>query len=316
MKIKASKISKTYGERQVVNSVSLEILPGKILGLLGPNGAGKSTIIKMLTGQLQPDSGSIFIDDIEYKELPESARANLGVMPQDIVIWDDLTVMENLKFSANLYNLDAEKTKTRLDFLIEALKLQPEINTLARNLSGGYKRRLNLAISIVHEPKVIFLDEPTPGIDAQSRYLLMDFIQKLADTGDYSIVLTDHYLDEVEKICDYIVIIDHGEIVTEGRLQDLKLKHGNGNLLSVDLNFESPSDKAKSDIVGQKLLAHFVNGQIVKGVFAALTSDISGSLKAAVDLISAEQMPLHNISVKEPSLEDIFLLLTGKDVRE
>ncbi|MEI7603633.1 MAG: ABC transporter ATP-binding protein [bacterium] len=313
MHIKASGLVKKFNNKVAVDNINIDIEPGKILGLLGPNGAGKSTTIKMLTGQIKPTEGEIIIDGQSFSYLPEEYRLKLGVMPQDIVIWEDLTLLENMHMSASIYNLSKEKTKERTDFLIESLKLQPELKTLARNLSGGYKRRLNLAISIIHDPEVIFLDEPTPGIDAQSRLLLMDFVNQLAETGKYSIVLTDHYLDEAEKLCDYFLIIDHGKIVTEGKLGELKRKHGDGNFLTIDLGSEN--EQESSNII-KELTKVFPDGKLIKGVFVCLASDMLATLDNAVKIISEKGLPIHNISIKEPSLEDIFLLITGKDVRE
>jgi ABC-2 type transport system ATP-binding protein len=313
MLITASGLTKSFGDKQAVSDVSLEVVPGKILGLLGPNGAGKSTTIKMLTGQLKPTSGKLTIDGTDYAYFPEELRLKLGVMPQEIIVWNDLNILENLRMSAALYNMSAAETKARSEFLIESLKLQPELTTLARNLSGGYKRRLNLAISIVHDPEVIFLDEPTPGIDVQSRHLLMDFINGLAETKKYAIVLTDHYLDEAEKLCDSFVIIDHGSIVTRGTLSELKQKHGNGNFLTIDLAGES--EAATAQVIAE-LMQEFPGGRVVKGNFVCLAKDILDSLNRAIKIIAGRGLSIHNIALKEPSLEDIFLLITGKDVRE
>jgi ABC-2 type transport system ATP-binding protein len=310
MKISAKDIVKKYAEKVAVSEVNLDIVPGKILGLLGPNGAGKSTTIKILSGQIKPTSGSVVVDGVEFEYLPEEFRKRIGIMPQEIIIWDDMTIMENLQMSAALFNLDTETTKKRIDFLVEALKLKPEINTLARNLSGGYRRRVNLAISVIHDPEVIFLDEPTPGIDAQSRLLLNEFIQSLADTGKYSIVLTDHYLEEAETLCDYFVIIDNGKVVTEGTLSQLKTKHGQGKFMEIEL------DEVTLDKISSVLLKEFPQGKFVKNTFICLANDLLGTLTKATKLIEEKGITIHNISVKEPSLEDIFLLITGRDLRE
>ena len=326
MKIVAKQLVKKYGSKTVVDDVSLTIVPGKIIGLLGPNGAGKSTTIKILTGQIKPDAGSLEINGEMHEYFPEALRVKLGIMPQDIVIWDSLNILENLQMSANLYELKADVAKNRIDYLIKALKLEPELKTLARDLSGGYKRRLNLAISIIHDPEVIFLDEPTPGIDAQSRHLLMSFVKELADSGEHAIVLTDHYLDEVEKLCDYIVIIDGGKIIAEGSLSKLKAKYGEGNLMKIDLNpddsvqFESEKAKESSsnelNKISSLLQKEFPDGKINNGIFSVLTKDMLGELQKAVDVLNKEDYPVHNIALSDPSLEDIFLLLTGKEVRE
>lgn len=225
MHISCEHLSKTFGNKHAVKDISIDIRPGTILALLGPNGAGKSTTIKMLTGQVKPTSGQIIIDGSSHPSLPEDIRWKLGIMPQEIIIWDDLTIQENLEFSASLYKIKKEEAAKQIAYLIEELKLTPELHTLAKNLSGGYKRRLNLAISVIHNPKVVFLDEPSPGIDAQSRHLLSSFIQHLAKEQNCAVVLTDHYLDEAEKLADYVVIVDHGSIVAEGTMQELKEKH-------------------------------------------------------------------------------------------
>ncbi len=310
MKIEASDLVKKYGTKTVVSHINLTIEPGKILGLLGPNGAGKSTSIKMLSGQIRPTAGKVVIDGTPCDHLPEQYRRKIGLMPQDIIIWDDLSILENLKMSADLYNLSPARTKERIDFLVKSLKLKPEINTLARNLSGGYKRRVNLAISVIHDPEVIFLDEPTPGIDAQSRLLLNEFIQSLADTGRYAIVLTDHYLEEAEKLCDYFVIIDNGQVVTEGTLSELKRKHGSGKFMEIDLDEEALA-KVKNLLINE-----FPQGKIIRNTFVCLAEDLVQTLARATAIIDKQGLPIHNISVKEPSLEDIFLLITGRGVRE
>lgn len=309
MNISARSITKTYSGRQVLKGLDIDIQQGKVLGILGPNGAGKSTAIKILTGQTKPSSGYLEIDGKRYDHLAEEYRMQLGVMPQDIVIWDDLNILENLEMSADIYGLPAAMKKQRTEFLVNSLKLTPELKTLARNLSGGYKRRLNLAISIIHNPKLIFLDEPTPGIDAQSRHLLMDFISSLADSGDYAIVLTDHYLDEAEKICDSFIIIDAGQVVTQGNLAELRRKHGNGNLLSIEVSGQNKK-------LIEELNIAFKDGKVIKGHFVCLAQDPLKSMQTALSIITQNSDGVHNISVKEPSLEDIFLLITDKEVRE
>jgi ABC-2 type transport system ATP-binding protein len=310
MKISAKNLLKKYSERTVVSDITLTIEPGKILGLLGPNGAGKSTTIKMLSGQIKPNSGEISVDGTNYNYLPEELRTRIGIMPQDIIIWDDLSILENLQMSAALFNLTTERTKERIDFLIDALKLSPELHTLARNLSGGYKRRVNLAISVIHDPEVIFLDEPTPGIDAQSRLLLNEFVQSLADTGKYGIVLTDHYLDEAEKLCDSFVIIDNGKIVTEGTLAELKKRHGQGKFMEIEL------EETSKNKIEKLLLQEFPQGKVIRNTFVCLANDLLGTLSKATKLIEEQGLSIQNISIKEPSLEDIFLLITGRDLRE
>ena len=195
MIISTKNLTKKYGTKNAVNDITLEIPEGKTVGLIGPNGSGKTTTIRMLTGQISPTKGSVEYDGKNIKEMGKSVNELIGIMPQDIVIWDYLKVEENLDYTAKLFNLDKKFAKQRKEMLIDKLKLSGELDTVARNLSGGYKRRLNLAISIMHDPKIIFLDEPTPGVDPQSRRAMWDFIHELNRSKKYSILLTDHYLD-------------------------------------------------------------------------------------------------------------------------
>ncbi len=313
MHIITKNLNKKYGTKKVVTDINLDLIPGQILALLGPNGSGKSTIIKMLTGRIKPTSGSIFINSKEYSSFPTELRSKIGIMPQEIIIWDDLTILENLKYTASLYKIPRITAELRIKDIINDLRLTPEINNLAKNLSGGYKRRLNLAISVLHNPKVIFLDEPTPGIDAQSRILLTEYIQKLANKKEQAILLTDHYLDQAEKLADYVVIIDSGKLVTEGTVSELKAKHSQGNILQIHLNSTDKIYLEKSRKIFKNL---FSNATLNKQTVSILIQDISKSLNQAIDLVKKENLKIFNINVKEPTLEDIFLLLTGKEVRE
>ena len=317
MHIQCHNLRKNFGSREVVRGVSLDIVPGKITALLGPNGAGKSTTINMLTGQLAPTSGTITIDGQEYNRLPSQVRQNLGIMPQDIIVWDDLTIRENLEYSGRLYKLSAAILKQRAQELIDQLQLEKEEHTLAKDLSGGYKRRLNLAISIVHSPDVIFLDEPSPGIDAQSRLLLTEYIDKLAKEEHRAVVLTDHYLDEAEKLADYVVILDQGRVITEGTAAQLKAKHGHGNILQIHLD---PTSKSFQSPGTEKILSLFADEfdspALIKETINILVGDPARSLSKALKIIEHNSLEILNINLKEPALEDIFLLITGREVRE
>lgn len=316
MNIKARNLKKFYGEKAAVDGINLDIRQGQILGLLGPNGAGKSTTIKMLSGQILPSEGQIEIDGKEYSSVPKELRGNIGVMPQDVVLWDELTVEENLKFTAKLQEMPETKAKERINELIDGLNLQKELKTYAKNLSGGFKRRLNLAISILHEPSLIFLDEPTPGIDPQNRRFLWDFISNLRNSGKYSIVLTDHYLDEAENLSDYVVIVDDGKVIAEGTVHELKKKYGNGLLLQV--SFDDDELKRTNDIQNflNELKNSYNDAELVDGVVGILTQEGVTLLEEVIGLLTKNNLKANNVGLKEPSLEDIFLILTGKAIRE
>lgn len=317
MKLTCSNLTKSFSGREVVKGVDLTITPGKVLGLLGPNGAGKSTTINMLTGQLKPDSGTISIDGQEFSAFPVERRHEIGLMPQEIIIWNDLTIKENLEYSASLFKLSKDLTKARVQELIDGLQLAPEINTLAKNLSGGYKRRLNLAISVIHNPSVVFLDEPSPGIDAQSRLLLTTYIERLAKEEGKAVVLTDHYLDEAEKLSDYVVIVDGGEVVTEGTVQQLKNKYGKGNIIQIHLDPEKCSELlAAPDSMLAMFEKDFETPAIAKETITMLTDNPGKGIQKALKIVENNNLEILTINIKESTLEDIFLLITGKDVRE
>ena len=313
MKIKAIDLTKKYGSKTVVNGINFEIRNGQILGLLGPNGAGKSTTIKMLSGQTVPTSGLIEIDGKKYSKVPSEFRTQIGVMPQDVIIWDSLTVKENLEFSGKIYKLPNKELISRRDFLIEALNLKKELNTVSDHLSGGFKRRLNLAITIMNNPKAVFLDEPTPGIDPQNRRFLWEYISNLK-TEDRSVILTDHYLDEAEKLADYVVIIDNGNVIAEGTVKELKKKYGSGDLVLI--KFVEDSKKSELGKILKKLKTSHPESQLFDQTISINTNRPIETMKFALQEVEKGGLKYEEFQLKEPTLEDIFLILTGKNIRE
>lgn len=313
MRITTQNLGKKYGDKQAVSDLNISIEPGKILGLLGPNGAGKSTTIKMLTGQTYPTSGKIIVDDVEYEHIPHSVRDQIGVMPQEVIIWEDLNILENLQFAATLQGMSGDHLQQRIDYIMDGLNLGKEAKTLARNLSGGYKRRVNLAISIIHDPKVVFLDEPTPGVDPQTRRFLWEFIRELR-TAERAVVLTDHYLEEAEKLADYVVIVDEGKVVAEGTVDQLKKKYGDGSTVEVKFDLDSsPAQLAKMK-KGLKSLAEKLNQQ--ENIFTLFGKDGVKIVREVSNFLEKSGTDADSISLREPSLEDVFLVITGKSIRE
>jgi ABC-2 type transport system ATP-binding protein len=308
MHLQAFNLAKSFGQKVAVSDLSLDIIPGQILGLLGPNGAGKSTTIKMLSGQLKPDSGHFLLDGEKYKAIPPTLRGKIGVMPQDIIVWDDLNILENLQFTSTLQGMAKNQATQEIANLIDGLSLKPELNTIAKNLSGGYKRRLNLAISIIHSPSLIFLDEPSPGIDPQSRRFLWNFVRRLKDENR-SIVLTDHYLEEAEKLADYIVIVDHGRVIASGTTAELKRKYGNGTFLKVYLN-------ELGEHTTNLIAANFAGAAMTSDGFTLLNPKAVQELPQIMHKLDSLSLHPVQIEIKEPSLEDVFLILTGKEIRE
>lgn len=313
MNIKAIGLTKKYGDKIAVKDLSFEIRNGQILGLLGPNGAGKSTTIKMLSGQTAPTSGEIELDGKRYSAVPAEYKTQIGVMPQEVIIWDNLTVKENLEFTGKLYKLKNQEIKKRSSFLIEALNLNKELNTQAEKLSGGFKRRMNLAVTLMNDPSAVFLDEPTPGIDPQNRRFLWEYISNLR-SNDRSVILTDHYLDEAEKLADYVVIIDNGSVIAEGTVPELKKKYGSGDLIVIKL---APNNaKGKIEDLIKVMKKEYPNTQQFENTITINTDKALLTMKLALHEMETRGIKYEEFQLKEPTLEDIFLILTGKNIRE
>ena len=214
-------ITKKYGDMVAVNGISFSVKKGEIFGLVGPNGAGKSTTINMITGLLVPDGGSItFEEGNSFKKW----RGNIGLVPQDLAIYPDLSARENVNFFAGLYGLKGEKLKERVDYALETVGLLDQEKKHSEHFSGGMKRRLNIACALAHDPKLIIMDEPTVGIDPQSRNYILEGIKALRDKGT-TIIYTSHYMEEVDELCDRIVIVDHGNIIESGAIDEIKERY-------------------------------------------------------------------------------------------
>jgi ABC-2 type transport system ATP-binding protein len=274
--------------------------------------AGKSTTIKMLSGQIKPTGGLIEIDGVSYKSVPDSFRSKIGVMPQEVVIWENLTVKENLEFTGRLYGLSSAVINKRRDFLIDALNLGKELKTVAKVLSGGFKRRLNLAITIMNEPMAVFLDEPTPGIDPQNRRFLWEYIKQLKN-NERSVILTDHYLDEAEKLADFVVIIDNAKVIASGTIPELREKYGSGTLFLINFE-ESPDNKLEELITAVK--PKFPDIKVFDHTISIQTKDAINDIRFVLQQLDLFHLHYKDIQLKEPTLEDIFLILTGKNIRE
>lgn len=214
-------ITKKYGDMVAVNGISFSVKKGEIFGLVGPNGAGKSTTINMITGLLVPDSGSIvFEEGASFKKW----RGSIGLVPQDLAIYPDLSARENVTFFAGLYGLKGAKLKERVDYALEMVGLLDQEKKHSEHFSGGMKRRLNIACAIAHNPKLIIMDEPTVGIDPQSRNYILEGIKALRTQGT-TIIYTSHYMEEVDELCDRILIVDHGNIVEGGSVEEIKERY-------------------------------------------------------------------------------------------
>lgn len=302
-------IAKAFGSTRAVDGVSFQVEPGEIYGLLGPNGAGKTTTISIACGLLKPDAGEVRVDGSSFWSDPVKTRRVMGVVPQDLALYEELTGRENLIFWGQIAGLGKAEAKKKASGLLDALSMSDRANDTIKHYSGGMKRRINLGCALMHQPKLLLLDEPTVGIDPQARASILDFVRDLAKNGT-GILYTTHYLEEAESLCQRIGIIDKGRILAEGSLSELQSRLGKGQLYSMEAAFgDAPSS---------------IWDQLGKGFRIVQQSDTQVLVAPHSDrdptdcLRELLELPIHmeNVTLKRPSLNDVFLQLTGRELRD
>lgn len=306
--IRVQNLRKTFGSRIAVNGIGLEIRRGETLGLLGPNGAGKTTTIHMMTGILRPDSGEILIDE-SADPTRVNVRCRIGLAPQSLAIYDDMTAEENLFFLGRLYGIEIATLRGRVAELLELAELADRRRDFVRTFSGGMKRRLNLVAALVHKPDVLFLDEPTVGVDPQSRNHLFDCVGKLARQGT-TIVYTTHYMEEAERLCDRVAIIDKGVILALDTVDQLRRRYGGNAMIVVDVG----RDPAKRAEIRSFFAAILPNREIFEGE-SQLRMSSADPLQDLANLAGSQIDP-RSIQLENPQLETVFLNLTGRRLRD
>lgn len=308
--VKIEELVKKFGDNVAVDNICLEIEEGEVYGLLGPNGAGKSTIINIICGLLSKDRGKVAILGRDIKHDPNFAKKNIGIVPQDIAIYDELTAYENIKFFAGLYGLQRNLLKERVEEALEFVGLIDKAKIRPRGFSGGMKRRLNIACAIAHRPKLIIMDEPTVGIDPQSRNHILQSVKKLNKMGS-TIIYTSHYMEEVEEISSRIAIIDHGKVIAEGTNEELKAIVTNTN--SVWITVDSTSRINASQLKAIKGVTNVeIDGNLIK---VNSSADIN-NLDKLILYFTANEVSIKSIESKTPNLESVFLTLTGRKLRD
>ena len=299
-------LSKVYGTMRAVDAFSLRVQRGTIFGLLGPNGAGKTTLIRMLTTLLRPSTGSARIEGHDILSSARTVRSMIGVVPQDNNLDRYLTCRENLVLHARMYAMAPAEYNRRIDELLELIGLTNRQHDFPDTFSGGMQRRLVVARALVHRPRVLFLDEPTTGLDPQSRRAVWNYVQSL--TPQMTIFLTTHYMDEADTLCDRIVIMDHGRALVDGTAAELKERLAHAHMY--ELEFSGGGERY------EKLLRElpFVRNLQRTGNSFRLALAGEEFLKPLMDRIGGDD--IRKICLKEPSLEDVFIELTGREVRE
>jgi len=308
--VKIEELVKKFGDNVAVDNISLEIDEGEIFGLLGPNGAGKSTVINILCGLLSQNGGKVEILGRDIKKDLISAKKNIGIVPQDIAIYDDLTASENIKFFAGLYGLSGSLLKERAEETLDFVGLADKAKSRPSDFSGGMKRRLNIACAIAHRPKLIIMDEPTVGIDPQSRNHILQSVRKLNVMGS-TIIYTSHYMEEVEEICSRIAIIDHGKLIAEGTNEELKGIVTNTN--SVWITVDSMS---RINVDSLKAIKGVTNVEMADNLIKVHSSVDINNLDKLILYFTENHVSIKSIETKTPNLESVFLTLTGRKLRD
>jgi ABC-2 type transport system ATP-binding protein len=308
--LEVKNLTKKFTDFIAVDNISLSINEGEIFGFLGPNGAGKSTTINMIAGLLRSHEGEIEILGKNSMKYSRFAKMNIGVVPQDLAIYEDLTAYENVRFFAGLYGLRGTELTERVNEALEFVGLSDKQKDYPKNFSGGMKRRLNIACAIAHRPKLIIMDEPTVGIDPQSRNYILQSIRKLNAMG-CTIIYTSHYMEEVEEICTRIAIMDHGKVIAEGTKEQLIAIITN----TKDVWIEVKSNE-KIDLPGIKEISGVRSVQMEENVIK-INSDIEvNNLNKIIQYLINHQIEISSLEEKGPNLETVFLTLTGRNLRD
>lgn len=308
--VQVENLSKVFDKEIVaVDNISFHVKEGEIFGFLGPNGAGKTTTIKVLTTLLQPTNGQVNIATFDVRKKPDSVRSSIGIVPQALSLDDDLKGMANLLLSAKLYHVPDKIAKERADELLKLVGLKDAAERDVSTYSGGMRKRLELIIGLIHNPKVLFLDEPTLGLDIQTRSVIWDYLKKLNKENGLTIFITTHYLEEADLLCDRIAIIDQGKILVEDTPSNLKQKLGGDMIeISVDDNVKAKelisefSSVEKIDMVGQKLRIKTKKGDEV--------------LPSILEICKANKINVKTVALSKPSLDEVFLEYTGRSLRD
>ncbi|HXC04091.1 MAG TPA: ABC transporter ATP-binding protein [Bacteroidia bacterium] len=307
--IKADNLIKDYGIVRALQGISFDIKDGEFYGLLGPNGAGKTTTISILSTILAPDQGSVTINGFDLKKDPEQCKRSIGVVPQEIALYNKLSAYDNLLFWGSLYKVPTAELKIRIEEILKLFGLSERKNDRVETYSGGMKRRINIASALLHKPKVLFMDEPTVGIDPQSRNLIFEVLEKLHKEG-MTIIYTTHYMEEAERFCDRIGIIDQGKIIAQGTLSELK--NTGGLKESVVVTFSNLTEEEKA-ILNTTLTGDFhFAGNALTYYSAHVRTDL-GRLVIKCNESGAE---ISQIEIQKVTLETVFLSLTGKQLRD
>jgi ABC-2 type transport system ATP-binding protein len=306
--IDVSNLKKSFGTIEALKGISFNIPQGECYGLLGPNGAGKTTTISILSTIIKPDEGEVNIAGYDLKKNPLDCKKNIGVVTQEIALYNELSANDNLLFWGGMYKVPLQELQNRLDETLDLLGLTDRKNDKVKTYSGGMKRRVNIASALLHRPKILFMDEPTAGIDPQSRNLIFEVVEKLHKEG-MTIVYTTHYMEEAERLCNRIGIIDNGEIIAHGTLDELRTS---GSMKeSVVISYTNLTDESYNTIEKE-----WKDIQRFEDKIHFYSMNIQGDLSKIILMCNKFGLDMQHIDIQKINLETIFLSLTGKKLRD
>jgi len=309
--LRTTEITKAYRGRKVVDNVSVWVKQGEVVGLLGPNGAGKTTTVSMIAGLTRPDSGEVLIEGRALRGDTDPNKRKIGLVPQDLALYDELGARENLQFFAALYDLDGTKAARAIDAALELVGLSDRGKDRVGTFSGGMKRRLNLAAALLHDPQILLLDEPTVGVDPQSRNAIFDNLETLKAQGK-TLVYTTHYMEEAERLCDRLVVIDHGKVIADDTLHGLYALLPVTNMLVIELARADgwfPVDEFRT-------LPQVKSAECDGAVLRAGVHDLVSGAPPILQWLADRGHPYQHVVSERPDLETVFLSLTGRSLRD
>jgi ABC-2 type transport system ATP-binding protein len=301
-------LTRKFNELVAVNDISFEIEQGEIFGLLGPNGAGKTTTLAMLSTMLKPTSGSATVNGMDIEHNEDGVRKSIGIVFQDQSLDEELTAWENMDFHGRLYRIPGEVREQRIKELLDLVELEDRKNDIVKTFSGGMRRRLEIARGLLHHPAVLFLDEPTLGLDPQTRNHLWQYIATLNKEHGITIILTTHYMEEADRLCNRIAIIDHGKIIALDTPANLKDGIG-GDVVTIKSSDPAAIVSALNEPWVSRIEQH--NGQVTISL-----QNAELHVSSIVTLLNRKEIAIESISIHKPTLEDVFLSFTGKTIRE
>ena len=303
-------LRRSFGDLQAVDDVSFRVAAGETYGLLGPNGAGKTTTISMICGLLGPDAGTVTVCGDTMSTTARDAKRHLGYVPQDLAVYPDLTARENLRFFARVQGLGRDELRTRVDEVLELVGLAERGDDRVDEYSGGMKRRLNIGVGLLHRPTLLLLDEPTVGVDPQSRHAILESVAQLAGSG-MSVLYTTHYMEEAERLCDRVGIIDAGRLQAEGTRRELVARTGDHDRVRISGRGDVAAAAAAARALPRVDDARGGDGEVV-----VMVEDAGAHLAALLEAVGRTGFAVTGVEVVEPDLEAVFLQLTGKALRD